>query len=119
AGHASMESADDALLHRRTLAKVSRRLIPFLMAMFCVNFLDRVNISFAALQMNRDLGLTPEGYGLAAGMLFVTYTACEIPSNLLLDRIGAGRWLARIMVPWGVVAVATAFVHGRYSLFAV
>jgi len=88
------------------------------MAMFCVNFLDRVNISFAALQMNRDLGLTPEVYGLAAGILFVTYTACEIPSNLLLERIGAGRWLARIMVTWGIVAVATSFVHGRYSLFA-
>jgi MFS transporter, ACS family, tartrate transporter len=68
--------------------------------------------------MNRDLGLTPEVYGLAAGILFVTYTACEIPSNLLLERIGAGRWLARIMVTWGIVAVATSFVHGRYSLFA-
>jgi MFS transporter, ACS family, tartrate transporter len=117
-GHAAAASTQEANLHRRTLAKVSRRLIPFLMAMFCVNFLDRVNISFAALQMNRDLGLTPEVYGLAAGILFVTYTACEIPSNLLLERIGAGRWLARIMVTWGIVAVATSFVHGRYSLFA-
>jgi len=87
------------------------------MAMFCVNFLDRVNISFAALQMNRDLALTPEIYGFAAGILFITYTACEIPSNILLERIGARRWLARIMVSWGLVCIATAFVFGPYSLY--
>jgi MFS transporter, ACS family, tartrate transporter len=108
----------DAARHQRTIAKVTRRLIPFLLVMFCLNTLDRVNVSFAALQMNHDLGLTPEIYGFAAGLLFITYTACEIPSNLLLERFGAGLWLARIMISWGVIAAATAFVVDRYSLYA-
>jgi len=88
---------NEAELHRATIAKVSRRLIPFLMVMFCLNTIDRVNISFAALQMNHDLGLTPEMYGFAAGLLFITYTACEIPSNLLLERIVPGRGAAAAM----------------------
>ena len=108
----------DAALHQRTIRKVTRRLIPFLLVMFSLNTLDRVNVSFAALQMNHDLGLTPEIYGFAAGLLFITYTACEIPSNLLLERLGAGLWLARIMITWGIIAGATAFVVDRYSLYA-
>ncbi len=113
-----MTGEDDAALHRRTIAKATRRLIPFLLVMFSLNTLDRVNVSFAALQMNHDLGLTPEIYGFAAGLLFITYTACEIPSNLLLERLGAGLWLARIMITWGIVAAATAFVVDKYSLYA-
>lgn len=112
------EAEADATLHRRTIAKTTRRLIPFLLVMFALNTLDRVNVSFAALQMNHDLGLTPEIYGFAAGLLFLTYTACEIPSNLLLERLGAGLWLARIMITWGIIAAATAFVVDRYSLYA-
>ena len=107
----------DAHIRRKTMSKVSRRLIPFMVAMFCANFLDRVNIGFAALQMNRDLGLTPEIYGFAAGILFISYTACEIPSNLILDKVGARVWLARIMITWGIVATANAFVFDRYSLY--
>ena len=109
----------DASVGRRTLLKVSLRLVPFLIAMFCVNFLDRVNIGFAALQMNRDLGLTPEAFGFAAGILFVSYTLCEIPSNLILDRVGPRLWLARIMISWGVIAAATALVYDRDSLYLV
>jgi ACS family tartrate transporter-like MFS transporter len=112
------EAEAEATLHRRTIAKTTRRLIPFLLVMFALNTLDRVNVSFAALQMNHDLGLTPEIYGFAAGLLFLTYTACEIPSNLLLERLGAGLWLARIMITWGIIAAATAFVVDRYSLYA-
>lgn len=100
------------------MSKVARRLIPFMIAMFCVNFLDRVNIGFAALQMNHDLGLTPEAFGLAAGILFVSYTVCEIPSNLILVRVGPRRWLARIMISWGVIAMASALVFDRTSLYA-
>ena len=107
----------DTQIRRQTMSKVSRRLIPFMVAMFCANFLDRVNIGFAALQMNRDLGLTPEIYGFAAGVLFISYTACEIPSNLILDKVGARVWLARIMITWGIVATANAFVFDRYSLY--
>ncbi len=107
----------EAQIRRQTMSKVSRQLIPFMVAMFCANFLDRVNIGFAALQMNRDLGLTPEIYGFAAGILFISYTACEIPSNLILDKVGARVWLARIMITWGIVATANAFVFDRYSLY--
>jgi len=109
----------DAQTGRATLAKVSRRLIPFMVAMFCVSFLDRVNIGFAALTMSRDLGLTPEAYGFAAGVLFVSYTIFEIPSNLILERVGPRLWLARIMITWGIVAAAGALVFDRYSLYAV
>ena len=107
----------DAQIRRRTMFKVSRRLLPFMVAMFCANLIDRVNIGLAALQMNRDLGLTPEIYGLAAGILFISYTAFEIPSNLILARVGARLWLARIMTTWGLIATANAFVFDRYWLY--
>lgn len=104
-------------LAQRTVRKVRRRLIPFMIAMFCLNFLDRVNISFAALQMNSDLHLTAKTYGMAAGILFVAYTALEIPSNLILHRVGARRWLARIMITWGLIGAAHAFIWSRESLY--
>ncbi|GLR88751.1 MFS transporter [Bradyrhizobium iriomotense] len=99
------------------MAKVARRLIPLMILMFCINFLDRVNIGFAALQMNRDLGLTPADYGFAAGILFVFYAGAEIPSNLILERVGARIWLARIMITWGLIAAANAFVYDKHSLY--
>jgi len=108
----------DRLIERATMSKVARRLIPFMIAMFCVNFLDRVNIGFAALQMNHDLGLTPQAFGLGAGILFISYTLCEIPSNLILVKVGPRRWLARIMISWGLVAMANALVYDRGSLYA-
>jgi MFS transporter, ACS family, tartrate transporter len=104
-------------IHTRTMSKVSRRLIPFMILMFLVNFLDRVNIGFAALDMNRDLGLTPSTYGFAAGILFVGYVAFEVPSNLILQRVGARVWLARIMITWGVLATLMAFVFNTTSLY--
>jgi ACS family tartrate transporter-like MFS transporter len=96
---------------------VSAHLIPFMIAMFCANFLDRVNISFAALQMNHDLQLTPRAYGFAAGILFVAYTGLEIPSNLILQRVGARVWLSRIMITWGIVAAANALIYDKNSLY--
>ena len=93
------------------------RFIPFLMACYVIAWLNRVNLSFAALQMNKDLGLTETAYGLGAGLFFVTYCLCEIPANLLLHRFGAGRWIARIMLTWGVLAVATAFIRGPLSFY--
>lgn len=106
-------------IHERTMSKVSRHLIPFMILMFLINFLDRVNIGFAALDMNKDLGLSPSDYGLAAGILFIGYVAFEIPSNLILQRVGARVWLARIMITWGVLATSMAFVFNTYSLFTV
>jgi ACS family tartrate transporter-like MFS transporter len=109
---------EDEQLRQRTMRKVGAHLIPFMIAMFCANFLDRVNISFAALQLNHDLQLTPQVYGFAAGILFVAYTAFEVPSNLILQRVGARLWLSRIMITWGIVAVANAFVFDKHSLYA-
>lgn len=104
-------------IHMRTMGKVSRRLIPFMIVMFLINFLDRVNIGFAALQMNKDLGLSPSTFGFAAGILFVGYVAFEVPSNLILQRVGARIWLARIMITWGILATLMAFVFNEASLF--
>jgi MFS transporter, ACS family, tartrate transporter len=108
----------DAALRLRTMTKVGRRLIPFMLLMFAANFLDRVNISFAALRMNQDLHLSPQDYAIAAGILFVAYTALEIPSNLILHRVGARIWLARIMITWGLIAAANCFVYDKHSLYA-
>ncbi|MGH7908196.1 MAG: MFS transporter, partial [Candidatus Binataceae bacterium] len=102
----------------RTLAKITRRLIPFMFALYVVNYLDRINVGFAALQMNRALNFTPEVFGFGAGLFFVGYFFLEIPSNLILERVGARFWIARIMISWGIVAAATAFVRGAASFYA-
>ena len=93
------------------LRKASLRLIPLIGIAYGVAYTDRVNISFAALQMNRDLHFTAAAYGLGAGLFFLSYAACEIPSNLLLVRFGARRWIARIMLTWGLLAAAMMFVR--------
>ena len=90
--------------------KISRRLVPFLILLYFVAFLDRVNISFAALTMNRDLRIDAGLFGLAAGMFFLGYFVFEVPSNLVLLRVGARRWIMVLMILWGLVSVATAFV---------
>ncbi len=94
----------------RTIRKVMWRLMPFLMLCYFVAYLDRVNVGFAALSMNRDLGLTQTVYGLGAGIFFIAYFFFEVPSNILLERFGARRWIARIMFSWGVIAGAMAFI---------
>jgi ACS family tartrate transporter-like MFS transporter len=93
--------------------KIALRLIPFLMLLYMVAFLDRVNVSFAALTMNRDLGISDSFYGVAAGIFFLGYCVFEIPANLMLARFGARRWLASLVFTWGLVTVSTAFVHAR------
>lgn len=104
-------------IYRRTMSKVSRRLIPLMILMFCVNFLDRVNISFAALQMNQQLGFTPQVYGFAAGVLFVGYTFFGIPSNMALDRVGARLWISWTLIVWGIIGAANACIWDRTSLY--
>ena len=106
-------------IERSTMRKVNLRLMPFLVLCYIVAFLDRVNVGFAALQMNKDLGLTAALYGLGAGLFYTAYTLCEIPSNLALAKVGARRWIARIMITWGLVGGAAAFVVGPYSFYAV
>ena len=100
------------------LARVSRRLIPFLLLLYILNFLDRVNVGFAALEMNRDLGFGPAVYGFGAGVFFLGYCLFEVPSNLVLYRTGARIWIARIMVTWGLAASAMMLVHTPASFYA-
>jgi MFS transporter, ACS family, tartrate transporter len=100
-----------------TVRKIRRRIIPFVFLGFIVAFLDRINIGFAALTMNGSVGVTPKQFGLVTGIFFIGYFFFEIPSNLLLHRIGARIWIARIMISWGLVAVLTGFVHSVPQLY--
>jgi ACS family tartrate transporter-like MFS transporter len=108
----SLSTSDaDNELGRSAVRKASWRILPIIGLGYCCAFMDRANISFASLQMNRDLHFTPYIYGLGAGLFFLSYAACELPSNLLLCRFGARRWLARIMFTWGLLAIAMMFVR--------
>jgi MFS transporter, ACS family, tartrate transporter len=112
-----VESAAGSEVGRRTLRKVTWRLIPFMFLLYIVAYLDRVNVGFAALQMNKDLGLSDAVYGLGAGIFFIGYFLFEIPSNLILERVGARIWIARIMLTWGVISAAMMFVTGPVSFY--
>ncbi|VVD78598.1 Putative tartrate transporter [Pandoraea cepalis] len=101
-----------------TMRKVYGRLMPMLFAMMFFNYLDRINIGFAALDMNKALGFSPAVFGFAGSIFFVGYMLLEVPSNLLLHRVGARRWIARILLTWGAVAAATAFVFDDKSFYA-
>src|SRR5581483_5434748 len=114
---ASGSAADDALL-QSAVRKAALRFVPLLTVAYLFNYLDRTSLGVAALTMNQQLGLTSSQFGLAAGIFFLGYSTCEIPSNLLLYRVGARRWIARIMISWGIVSAATAFVVGPHSFYA-
>ncbi|HEY5047517.1 MAG TPA: MFS transporter [Rhizomicrobium sp.] len=102
----------------KVFARAAWRLIPFLGVLYVTNFLDRVNVGFAALSMNRDLALSPEIFGFGAGIFFIGYFLCEVPSNLILERVGARLWIFRIMLSWGLVSAAMAFARGPVSFAA-
>lgn len=104
-------------LESRTMRKVYLRLLPFTFALYLICYLDRANIGFAALTMNRDLGFSSYIYGLGAGAFFWGYFLLEVPSNLIMERVGARRWIARIMISWGIVSGCFAFVQGPVSFF--
>jgi MFS transporter, ACS family, tartrate transporter len=106
-------------LERATMRRVYWRLIPLLFVGMVLNYLDRINIGFAALRMNHDLGLTPSVFGFAASVFFLGYMLLGVPSNLMLDRIGARLWIPVILIFWGLVATLTAFVQGAASFDAV
>ena len=112
-------SADDLSLVRQNAVfrRIAWRLMPFLFACLVFNWLDRVAISFAHLQFRQDLGITDTVFGLSVGLFSAGYLLCEIPSNLVLERFGARRSLARIMILWGIVTISMAFVQGPYSLY--
>src|SRR6266404_5711370 len=102
-----------------TIRKLRTRILPFIFLLFIVALLDRVNIGFAALTMNNELAITSQQYGLIFGIFFFGYFFFEIPSNLLLHKIGARVWIARMLVSWGMVAMLTGFVHAVHQLYIV
>ena len=104
-------------LEARTMRHVLRRYVPLLIVCFVVSFLDRVNIGFAALTMNRELGFSATTFGIGAGLFFIGYVIFEVPSNLFLERVGARIWIARIMLTWGVLSACMAFVKGPTSFY--
>jgi MFS family permease len=108
------EAADTAAAY----AKVDRRIIPFLFLCYLLAYLDRVNVGFAKLQMAHDLGLSDAAFATGAGIFFIGYFFFEVPSNLLLYRFGARRWIARIMIGWGLVSAAMVFVHDEWTFYA-
>jgi ACS family tartrate transporter-like MFS transporter len=97
--------------------RIAWRLIPFMGLLYVVNFLDRVNVGFAALTMNHDLGLGAEAFGIGAGIFFLGYFFFEVPSNVILEKVGARIWMFRIMFTWGLVSMAMAFANGAWSFY--
>ena len=110
---------DDKQLEQETVKKVTWRLLPFLMLCYLFAFIDRGNIGMAALQMNHDIGLSPKMFGFASSLFFIAYFIFEVPSNLALQKFGARKWLARIMISWGLISACTALVQGPNSLYVV
>lgn len=109
--------AAQSVPEQRAIRKLLRRLIVFLFLLFVFSFLDRINIGFAGLTMGKDLGLSATMFGLAATLFYVTYAICGVPANLMLGLIGARRWIASMMVLWGIASTCTLFASGAYSLY--
>jgi sugar phosphate permease len=108
----------EASLEKETVSKVTWRLMPFLIVCYLLAFIDRGNIGMASLQMNHDIGVTPQMFGFASSLFFIAYFFFEVPSNLALQRFGARKWIARIMITWGLVSAANALVQGPNTLYA-
>ncbi len=104
-------------IEKRALRKLRTRILPFIFLLYIIAFLDRINIGFAALTMNKDLVISSQQYGLLTGIFFPGYFTFEIPSNLLLHKVGARVWIARILIGWGIVAMLTGFVHSVHQLY--
>jgi MFS transporter, ACS family, tartrate transporter len=107
----------ESRLETQVIRKVTMRIIPFIMLLYFMNFLDRVNAGFAALSMNKAIGLTPEMFGFGGTLFIVGYFIFEVPSNLILAKVGARIWIARVMVTWGLVSMAFAFASGSTSFY--
>jgi MFS transporter, ACS family, tartrate transporter len=105
-------------VEKRALRRITWRIVPYVCFLYFIAFIDRVNIGFAALTMNKDIGLSPAVFGFGAGIFFLGYFIFEVPSNLILEKVGARRWIARILITWGIISGAMAFVEGAYSFYA-
>ena len=106
-------------LERETVRRVAWRLMPLLMLGYFCAYLDRVNVGFAGLTMNKSLGFSAAVFGFGSGVFFVGYFLAEIPSNLILERVGARRWIARILITWGIISGLTAFVWNDWSFYGI
>jgi MFS family permease len=104
-------------VERRTMKRVALRIVPFLMLCFVINFIDRINVGMAALTMNRDIGLKPTELAFGVSLFFAAYVVFGVPSNLALERVGARRWMALIIVSWGLVSMGTSFIVGTKSYY--
>src|SRR6476646_6890918 len=96
-------------IETETMRRITWRILPFFMVCYFIAYVDRVNAGFAALQMNKDLGLTQAAFGLGGGLFYIAYIIFEVPSNLAMQKVGARVWIARIMVSWGMVGILSAF----------
>src|SRR5437764_8051361 len=105
-------------LEAAVIAKLTRRLLPFLFLLYIVAYLDRINVGFAALQMQKQFGFSDAVYGFGAGVFFAGYFFFQVPSNLVLERVGARRWIAVLMVTWGIISAAMSLVGSRQSFYA-
>jgi ACS family tartrate transporter-like MFS transporter len=111
-------SSSQSSIETQTIRKLQIRLLPFLFLLYVVAFLDRINIGFAALTMNKELAITSQQFGFVAGIFFFGYFIFEVPSNLLLHKIGARVWITRILITWGILATLNGFVHSVHQLYA-
>src|SRR5262245_19265055 len=105
------------MIDDRVFTKCAWRLIPFIALLYMVSFIDRVNVGFAALTMNRDLGFSATVYGFGAGIFFLAYALFQVPANLILERVGARRWIFSILAIWGLVSAANALVRDPASFY--
>jgi MFS family permease len=104
-------------IETETMRRITWRLLPFFMVCYFISYVDRVNAGFAALQMNKDLGLTQAAFGLGGGLFFIAYIIFEVPSNLAMQKVGARIWIARIMISWGIVGILSAFAVGPITFY--
>src|SRR5438034_9122906 len=117
AGHGESAAARPPDVASVTLRKVTLRLIPFLFLLYLVAWLDRVNVGFAALQMNSDLGFSSAAFGFGSGVFFLGYCLFEVPSNLVLHHVGARRWISQIKISWGAISVGMMFVRSTPAFY--
>ncbi|RZI52594.1 MFS transporter [Aeribacillus pallidus] len=108
---------DAVSLEKQTVRKVTMRIVPFIILLYIIAFIDRANLGYAALDMNDALGLTSQMFGIASGVFFISYFLFEVPSNIMLERVGARKWIARILITWGIVVVLTGFVENAIHLY--
>lgn len=111
-------SPESAARHRQVMTRVTRRLIPFAFMCYVVAYIDRVNVGFASAVLQRDLALSNTQFGYGAGLFFIGYCLFEVPSNLILERVGARRWIARILIGWGIASMGMIFVRDAWSFYA-